>query len=64
MHDINHAAKYSDFIVAMKDGKILYKNTPDLIMKKEVLKDIYNINAELITNENYNVPLCLNYELL
>ena len=30
----------------------------------EVLKDIYNINAELITNENYNVPLCLNYELL
>lgn len=64
LHDINHAAKYSDFIVAMKDGKILYKNTPDLIMKKEVLKDIYNINAELITNENYNVPLCLNYELL
>ena len=64
LHDVNHAAKYSDFIVAMKDGKILYKNTPDLIMKKEVLKDIYNINAELITNENYNVPLCLNYELL
>lgn len=64
LHDINHAAKYSDFIVAMKDGKILYKNTPDLIMSKEVLKDIYNINAELITNENYNVPLCLNYELL
>lgn len=64
LHDINHAAKYSDFIVAMKDGKILYKSTPDLIMSKEVLKDIYNINAELITNENYNVPLCLNYELL
>lgn len=64
LHDVNHAAKYSDFIVAMKDGKILYKNTPDLIMSKEVLKDIYNINAELITNENYNVPLCLNYELL
>lgn len=64
LHDINHAAKYSDFIVAMKDGKILYKNTPDLIMNKEVLKDIYNINAELVINKNYNVPLCLNYELL
>ncbi|WP_291650701.1 ABC transporter ATP-binding protein [Clostridium sp.] len=64
LHDINHAAKYSDFIVAMKDGKIVYKNTPDLIMSKDVLKDIYNINAELITHENYNVPLCLNYELL
>jgi len=64
LHDINHAAKYSDFIVAMKDRKILYKKKPTLIMDKKVLKDIYNIDAELITNENYNVPLCLNYELL
>jgi iron complex transport system ATP-binding protein len=64
LHDINHAAKYSDFIVAMKDGEILYKDKPSLIMNKKVLKDIYNIDAELIKNENYNVPLCLNYELL
>lgn len=64
LHDINHAAKYSDFIIAMKDGKILYKDEPNLIMNKKVLKDIYNIDAELITNEKYNVPLCLNYELL
>lgn len=64
LHDINHAAKYSDFIIAMKDGKILYKDNPNLIMNKKVLKDIYNIDAELITNEKYNVPLCLNYELL
>lgn len=64
LHDINHAAKYSDFIIAMKDGKILYKDEPNLIMNKKVLKDIYNIDAELITNEKYSVPLCLNYELL
>ena len=64
LHDINHAAKYSDFIIAMKNGKILYKDNPNLIMNKKVLKDIYNIDAELITNEKYNVPLCLNYELL
>ncbi|NFG61127.1 MULTISPECIES: ABC transporter ATP-binding protein [unclassified Clostridium] len=64
LHDINHAAKYSDFIVAMKDGKILYKDEPSSIMNKEVLKNIYNIDAELIRNKNYNVPLCLNYELL
>ncbi|MBS5949768.1 MAG: ABC transporter ATP-binding protein [Clostridium sp.] len=64
LHDINHAAKYSDFIIAMKDGKILYKDEPNSIMKKEVLKNIYNIDAELIINKNYDVPLCLNYELL
>ncbi|WP_308779992.1 ABC transporter ATP-binding protein [uncultured Clostridium sp.] len=64
LHDINHAAKYSDFIVAMKDGKILYKDKPNSIMNKKVLKDIYNIDADLIKSENYNVPLCLNYELI
>lgn len=64
LHDINHAAKYSDFIVAMKEGKILYKDKPSSIMSKMVLKDIYNINAELVMNKDYDVPLCLNYELL
>lgn len=64
LHDINHAAKYSDFIIAMKDGKILYKDEPNSIMNKEVLKNIYNIDAELIRDKNYDVPLCLNYELL
>lgn len=64
LHDINHAAKYSDFIVAMKKGKILYNDEPNSIMNKKVLKDIYNIDADLIKSENYNVPLCLNYELL
>ena len=64
LHDINQAAKYSDFIIAMKDGKVLYKDEPRLIMKKDVLKNIYNIDAELVINRSYNVPLCLNYELL
>lgn len=64
LHDINHAAKYSDFIVAMKGGKILYKDKPSSIMSKMILKDIYNIDAELIINKDYDVPLCLNYELL
>lgn len=64
LHDINHAAKYSDFIVAMKEGRILYKDKPSSIMNKKVLKDIYNIDAEFAINKQYNVPLCLNYELL
>lgn len=64
LHDINHAAKYSDFIIAMKDGKVLYKDKPKSIMNNRILKKIYNIDAELVINENYDVPLCLNYELL
>ena len=64
LHDINHAAKYSDFIVAMRDGKILYNDEANSIMNKRVLKDIYNIDADLVKSEKYNVPLCLNYELL
>ncbi len=64
LHDINHAAKYSDYIVAMRNGKILYNDEANSIMNKKVLKDIYNIDADLVKSEKYNVPLCLNYELL
>ena len=48
MHDINFAAKYSDRICAMKDGKIAAFGTVDDIMKSELLTDIFETNIEII----------------
>lgn len=48
IHEINFAANYSDYIVAMKDGKIRHFNTTKNIITPEVLKDIFDINFEII----------------
>ena len=47
IHEINFAANYSDYIVAMKDGKIRHFNTTKNIITPEVLKDIFDINFEI-----------------
>lgn len=48
LHDINFAAKYSDRICAMKDGKIAAYGTPEEIMKPEILSNIFETKIDVI----------------
>lgn len=48
MHDINFAAKYSDRICAIKEGKISAFGTVDEIMKSDLLTDIFETKIEVI----------------
>ena len=52
IHDINFASCYSDYIVALKDGKIVNEGPTDEIIRPSVLKNIYDmdINIEHIDN--------------
>jgi len=48
MHDINFAAKYSERICAMKDGKIAAFGTVKEIMNPALLTDIFETKIEII----------------
>lgn len=48
MHDINFAARYSDRICAMKDGKIAAFGTVEEVLNPELLTDIFGIKIEII----------------
>lgn len=48
MHDINFAAKYSDRICAMKDGKIAAFGEVQEIMDATILTDIFETKIEII----------------
>ena len=39
MHDINFTACYSDYIVALKDGKIARQGTVDEIINEDILRE-------------------------
>lgn len=43
IHDINFASCYSDYIIALKDGKIASEGATDGIIAKEVLEEIYEM---------------------
>ena len=48
LHDINYAARYADYICAVKDGQIAAFGTPGEIMRDEILTDIFNTEIAVI----------------
>lgn len=59
LHDINFAAKYSDYICAAKNGQIVAFGTPQEIMKDELLTDIFNTPVNVI--DGPDGPLAVYY---
>ncbi|RAK18687.1 iron complex transport system ATP-binding protein [Anoxybacillus vitaminiphilus] len=47
IHDINFASCYSDYIVALKDGKVVKEGPTYNIMNSYVLKDIYEMDITI-----------------
>lgn len=59
LHEINYAAFYSDYILAMKDGKIAAYGTVDEVITKETLHDIYEADFEILNV--HGKPMCIYY---
>nr|WP_301286363.1 ATP-binding cassette domain-containing protein [Neisseria perflava] len=59
IHDINLAAQYCDELVALKQGRLLKTGVPSEIMTAEVLKDIYNVDMNIITHPDNGRPVAL-----
>lgn len=60
IHDINFVSYYADYILAMKDGKLVaHGNTKDII-NSDTLKEIYGMNIQIHEVNGKNI--CLYYE--
>ncbi|ORC22141.1 iron ABC transporter ATP-binding protein [Rothia nasimurium] len=52
LHDINFAARYADYICAIKDGKLVSFGPVEEIMQDELLSDIFNTPIRVIEGPN------------
>lgn len=56
LHDINLAARYSDYLFAIKDGIIYDYGKPNEIIDENKLEDLFNIRAKIIRDEEHGCP--------
>lgn len=60
LHDINIAASYCNRIIMMKNGQIYKSGKTEEVLTKENLKDVYDVNFEILENsrtgKKYFVP--------
>jgi iron complex transport system ATP-binding protein len=64
LHDLNLAARFSDHIIAIKNGKIVASGMPEEVVARDVLRKVFNIDAEVVTEPRSGKPVCLSYEIL
>lgn len=64
LHDLNQAARFADYIVALKDGQIVKAGPCEEVITKEVLRGVFNIDAEIGIDPRTGKPMCITYDLL
>ncbi|MHA6258534.1 ABC transporter ATP-binding protein [Sporosarcina sp. CAU 1771] len=60
LHDINQAIRYSDQVIAMKNGEIIVKGIPEDVLTAQSIKEIYGVNVVMKTDKEtgmYIVPI-------
>lgn len=45
LHDMNLAAQYADYIAVMKKGHLVDAGTPDQILRKQLIKDVFGVES-------------------
>ena len=55
LHDLNQAARYSDRIVAIKDGAIVCEGTPYEVFRPSFFKEVFSIEAKIFDDDG--VPM-------
>ena len=63
LHDLNHAIMFSDYLVAIKDGTLHSAGTPQEVITRQALREIFDVEAEVITHPVLNVPVCLPFRI-
>ncbi|GAA0227136.1 ABC transporter ATP-binding protein [Metaclostridioides mangenotii] len=64
IHDLNLAARFADYMIAIRGGEIISSGTPDEVMNRSVLKKTFNIDAEIVKDPRTLRPVCITYDLI
>ncbi|NGQ96123.1 ABC transporter ATP-binding protein [Brevibacillus sp. SYP-B805] len=64
LHDVNQAARFADYIIALKDGEIVKAGNCEDVINHEVLKKVFQIDAEIGRDPRTNKPICVTYNLI
>ncbi len=59
LHDLNHACRYATHLIAMKDGAIVAQGTPDDIVTPELVREVFGLPCEVITDPQSGTPLII-----
>lgn len=64
LHDLNLASKFADHMIAFKEGRMIKAGTPEEVMNRETLREVFEIEAAIVADPVSGRPICMSYQLL
>lgn len=61
LHDLNQAARYSDRMVVLKQGRIIADGSPRRVLTPELLAEAFRVRARVTYEPETGIPLCFPY---
>lgn len=61
LHDLNLAARYATHLIAMKDGEILMRGSPEEIVTSENLRKIFGLSTLVVPDPITGAPMIVPY---
>ncbi|WP_067824413.1 ABC transporter ATP-binding protein [Nocardia inohanensis] len=59
LHDLNHAFRYADHLVAMKDGRVVAAGRPREIVTAELVEEVFALGSRVIEDPETGAPLVI-----
>lgn len=64
IHELNNAARFADHMIGIKKGRVVCEGSADEVMTKENLKELFNIDAEIVNDPRSGKPVCITYDMV
>ncbi|MGN1033851.1 MAG: ABC transporter ATP-binding protein [Intestinibacter sp.] len=64
IHELNNAARFAHHMIGIKKGKICCEGSPEEVMTKENLRELFNIDSEIVKDPRTKKPVCITYDMV
>ncbi|MFD1738909.1 ABC transporter ATP-binding protein [Bacillus salitolerans] len=64
LHDLNQAARFADYLIALKDGQIVKAGNCEEVITRDVLQEVFQVDATIGRDPRTQKPMCITYNLL
>lgn len=64
IHELNNASRFADHMIGIKKGSIVCEGNAEDVMTQANLKEIFNIDAEIVKDPRTKKPVCITYDMV